>query len=91
MKTDPRVDAYIRQAVPFAQPILTHRRKLVHRADPEAEEAIKWQMPMFVSAGRILCAIPAFKAHCAFIFWRPGSAGVFKDRACIVSRHLCRL
>ena len=36
-KTDPRVDAYIKKAQPFAQPILTHLRKVVHRAVPKSK------------------------------------------------------
>ena len=39
---NPKVDAYIAKAQPFAQPILTHIRELVHKACPEVEEAIKF-------------------------------------------------
>src|SRR5438270_9479660 len=35
---DPRVDAYIERAAPFAQPVLTHLRKLMHQACPRATE-----------------------------------------------------
>ena len=31
MSTDPRIDAYIAKAAPFAQPILKHLRALVAR------------------------------------------------------------
>jgi len=41
MPTNPRVDAYIAKAKPFAQPILEHLRELVHRTVPEVDEAIK--------------------------------------------------
>ena len=41
IKTDPRLDAYIAKSAPFAQPILTHLRKLVHKACPQAEEKMK--------------------------------------------------
>jgi hypothetical protein len=63
--TDPRIDAYIARAAPFARPILTHLRKVIHAAVPGAEETIKWGMPHFMHGG-ILCAFAAFKAHCAF-------------------------
>ena len=36
--TDPRIDAYITNAAPFARPILTHLRALVHGTCPEVEE-----------------------------------------------------
>lgn len=66
-KPDPRIDAYLANAAPFAQPILTHLRALVHRACPEVTETIKWSMPFFEHHG-LLCSMAAFKAHCAFGF-----------------------
>ncbi len=70
-RTDPRVDAYIAKAAPFARPILAHLRELVHRADPAIEETIKWGMPFF-ECGGIVGHMAAFKAHCAFGIWRGG-------------------
>lgn len=67
--TDPRIDAKIEAAAPFARPILKHLRALVHEACPEAEETMKWGMPSFTRDGGILCIAGDFKAHCAFIFW----------------------
>jgi uncharacterized protein YdeI (YjbR/CyaY-like superfamily) len=68
-KRDPRVDAYIAQAAPFAQPLLKHLRQLVRQGCPEAEEALKWSSPFFLYRGKILCFMAAFKAHLAFGFW----------------------
>ncbi len=76
-KTDPRVDAYIAKAAPFARPILSHLRALVHRAEPAIAETIKWGMPFFEREG-IVCHMAAFKAHCAFGLWRGGRTR--KDR-----------
>lgn len=67
--TDPRVDAYIAKAAPFAQPILDHLRALVHATCPEVEESIKWGPPFFLYRGTF-CHMAAFKAHCAFGFWK---------------------
>jgi uncharacterized protein YdeI (YjbR/CyaY-like superfamily) len=67
--TDPRIDACIAKAAPFAQPVLTHLRALVHRACPDVVEEIKWGRPFFLHRGTILCNISAFKAHCSFGFW----------------------
>ncbi len=67
---DPRVDAYLANAAPFARPILAHLRHIVHTACPEVEETVKWGMPFFVHRGGNLCHMAAFKAHCAFGFWR---------------------
>jgi uncharacterized protein YdeI (YjbR/CyaY-like superfamily) len=71
MATEKRVDDYINGAPEYARPILHHLRKLVHKGCPEAEEAIKWNMPAFLFRNKILFSMAAFKAHCRFIFWRP--------------------
>jgi uncharacterized protein YdeI (YjbR/CyaY-like superfamily) len=63
------VDAYLAKAQPFAQPVLTHLRELVHKACPEVEERIKWSRPFFEFRGAILCNMSAFKQHCSFGFW----------------------
>ena len=68
-KQDPRVDAYIARAADFARPILLRVRKLVHAACPDVTEAIKWGVPFYEHKG-ILLATPAFKQHCALIFWK---------------------
>ncbi len=70
MTRDPRIDAYIERAAPFAQPLLTHLRELVHETCPDVEETIKWGMPTFVHAGGILCGMAAFKQHASFGFWK---------------------
>lgn len=70
MVRDPRIDAYIERAAPFARPILVHVRELVHEACPQVEETIKWGMPTFVHAGGILCGMAAFKQHASFGFWK---------------------
>lgn len=67
--TDPRVDAYIANAAEFARPILTHLRRLVHESCPEVAEDIKWRMPFFSYKGP-LAGMGAFKAYCAFGFWK---------------------
>ena len=66
---DPRVDAYIEKAAPFAQPILSHIRKLMHQACPRVTEDMKWSMPFFIQQGVILANMASFKQHCAFGFW----------------------
>ena len=69
-KTDPRIDAYIDKAAPFAQAIMDHIRTLVHQACPSVEEKMKWSMPHFDYKGQMMCSMAAFKAHCAFGFWK---------------------
>jgi uncharacterized protein YdeI (YjbR/CyaY-like superfamily) len=67
---DPRIDAYIERAKPFAQPILAHVRQRVHAALPEVEETTKWSAPAFTVGGKILLMMAAFKEHAALNFWR---------------------
>lgn len=67
---DPRIDAYIAKAAPFARPILEQVRAVVHEACPQAGETIKWGMPTFTHAGAILCGMAAFKQHASFGFWK---------------------
>jgi len=66
---DARVDAYIERSAEFARPILNHLRSAVHAACPDVAETIKWSMPFFEYKGP-LCHMAAFKAHCAFGFWK---------------------
>ncbi len=70
MNRDPRVDAYIARAQPFARPILEHVRSRVHALLPMAEETTKWSAPAYTIGGKILLMMAAFKAHAALNFWR---------------------
>jgi uncharacterized protein YdeI (YjbR/CyaY-like superfamily) len=76
---NPRVDAYIAKAQPFAQPILTHIRELAHKACPDVEEEIKWSMPFFVLRGVVLGHMAAFKQHCAVGFWGPEMHAILRE------------
>jgi uncharacterized protein YdeI (YjbR/CyaY-like superfamily) len=68
-QTEPKIDAYIAKSQPFAQPILSHLRKLLHKGCPGIEETIKWSHPFFEYRGSILCHMAAFKNHCSFGCW----------------------
>ena len=68
-KENPKLDAYIAKAAPFAQPILNHLREVIHRGCPDVKETIKWGFPNFEYKG-LLCSMAAFKQHCAFSFWK---------------------
>ncbi len=82
MVKSPQVDQYILNARPFAQPILQHLRTLVHHACPGVEEKIKWSMPHFDYAGSPMVHMAAFKAHCAFGFWK---AALMKDQSLVAT------
>ena len=77
---DPRVDAYIAGAAPFAKPILVHVRDVVHEACPAIVETIKWGHPTFDHDG-IVCGMSAFKEHCVLSFSKAallGDAGLLR-------------
>jgi uncharacterized protein YdeI (YjbR/CyaY-like superfamily) len=76
---NPKVDAYIAKAQPFAQPILVHLRKVVHKGCPKVEETIKWSRPFFEYRGAILCNMSAFKEHCSFGFWGEEIGAVLRE------------
>jgi uncharacterized protein YdeI (YjbR/CyaY-like superfamily) len=75
---NPKVDAYIAKAAPFAQPVLEHLRELVHKGCPEVEETLKWSMPSFEYKGQILAHMAAFKAHCSFGLWGSKMAALMR-------------
>lgn len=70
MNRDPRIDAYIGKAEPFARPILEKARERVHAVLPQVEEAMKWSMPAYLVGGKLILITAAFKAHAALNFWR---------------------
>jgi len=60
---DPRVDAYIAGLPGWQQAVCQQVRELVHAADPEVAETIKFtDRPYFVLQGNI-CALLAAKDH----------------------------
>jgi uncharacterized protein YdeI (YjbR/CyaY-like superfamily) len=79
-KRDPGIDAYIAKAAPFAKPIISEVRDVVHEACPEIVETLKWGHPSFDHHG-IVCGVAAFKAHCVVSFWKAallGDAGLLR-------------
>jgi uncharacterized protein YdeI (YjbR/CyaY-like superfamily) len=67
---NPRIDAYIAKAQPFARPILEKVRERAHKVLPDGEETLKWSAPAFTLDGKIILIMAAFKAHAALNFWR---------------------
>jgi uncharacterized protein YdeI (YjbR/CyaY-like superfamily) len=77
-KKEKVIDEYIAKSAPFAKPILTHLRTIVHKACPDIQEKIKWSFPHFDYKDEMLCHMAAFKQHCAFGFWK---ASLMKDKS----------
>lgn len=81
MTRDPRIDAYIAKAQPFARPILEKVRERVRAVLPDTEEAMKWSMPAYLVDGKIMLVTSAFKAHAALNFWRGQEIGDGQPKA----------
>jgi uncharacterized protein YdeI (YjbR/CyaY-like superfamily) len=77
---DPRIDAYIKRAQPFARPILQKVRERVHAVVPDVEEAMKWSHPTYCKSGKIVLGTAAFKEHASVHFWRGQELG-FETKA----------
>jgi uncharacterized protein YdeI (YjbR/CyaY-like superfamily) len=65
-RRDPRIDAYIAKAQPFARPILQHIRATVMSASPELEETLKWSHPSFTYHGIVCGMAKAPKARATY-------------------------
>lgn len=76
MSREPRIDAYIAKARPFARPILEKIRERIHAVMPEVEEAMKWSHPTYCKDGKIVLGTAAFKEHAAVNFWRGQELGL---------------
>ena len=75
MNREPRIDAYIVKAQPFARPILEKVRERIHAIVPDIEEAMKWSHPTYCRNGKIVMGTAAFKAHASVHFWRGQELG----------------
>ena len=89
MRREPRIDAYIAKAQPFARPILEKVRERVHAVVPDVEESMKWSMPAYCRNGKIVLGTAAFKEHAAVNFWRGKELGL--DRSDNAMGQLGRL
>lgn len=81
--SSPRVDAYIEQAAPFAQPILNYLRAVIHETCPDVTETIKWSFVAFEYKGPF-CSMAAFKEHCGLGFWK---SPIMNDPSGILEKH----
>lgn len=75
MSREPRIDAYVAKAQPFARPILEKVRERVHAVMPDVEEAMKWSHPTYCRDGKIVLGTAAFKEHASVHFWRGQELG----------------
>lgn len=68
MDVKKQVDEFIDSVVPWQREILLILRKVIHEAEPEIKEDIKWGVPVFSKNG-LVCAISSFKNHAKINFF----------------------
>ena len=71
------VDEYIDAFPPDVQKVLQKMRQTIHKAAPQADEKINYQMPAFVLHGNLVF-FAAYKAHIGF-YPTPSGIEQFKD------------
>ena len=64
-----QIDAYIGAAPAWQRDKLTRFRAAVHRVAPVAEEGWKWDVPVFLLGGRLVCAMSSFAKHTKYNFF----------------------
>jgi len=80
MKTGPakNIDEYIAGFPKSVQKLLEQVRKTIRKAAPDAEEAIKYQIPTFTLNGSNLVHFAAYKEHIGF-YPAPRAIEEFKE------------
>ncbi len=69
----PRIDTYIAALPEWQRENLTLFRSAVHRVVPAVEEGWKWDVPVFLIGGRLICAMSAFAKHTKYNFFEGAS------------------
>ena len=63
-----KVTDYIAGVNEQLQPLMDYIREVIHEAQPEIEENMKWNAPSFEVNGKIICSLMAFKNHINLVF-----------------------
>ena len=64
-----QIDDFIAVQPDWQKDNLLMFRKLVSQASDQVEEAWKWDVPVFLCGGRMVCAMSTFKDHTKFNFF----------------------
>jgi hypothetical protein len=64
-----QIDAYIAAAPAWQRDNLVRFRSAVRRVAPTAEEGWKWDVPVFLAGGRLVCAMSSFAKHTKYNFF----------------------
>jgi hypothetical protein len=67
--SSPLIDEYIAALPSWQRDNLTRLRKAIHRLIPSVGEGWKWDVPVFLISGRLVCAMSAFAKHTKYNFF----------------------
>ena len=73
MTDQQKIDEYIEAQSGWQKSNLVAFRELAHEAIPDIQEAWKWNVPVFLSGGKMVCAMSVFKDHTKFNFFEGAS------------------
>ncbi len=69
MEASQQIDKQIAEAGGWKSEVMAKLRKVIHEADPEIEEAWKWDTAVYVHNGMV-CAVSSFKDHVKINFFK---------------------
>lgn len=73
MTDEQKIDEYIDAQSSWQKDNLIAFRALVHEVIPDAQEAWKWMVPVFLVNKKLVCAMSTFKDHTKFNFFEGAS------------------
>jgi hypothetical protein len=65
----PRIDAFVAALPLWQRENCTRFRQAIHRTAPAVEEGWKWDVPVFLVKGHLVCAMSAFAKHTKYNFF----------------------
>lgn len=78
-----QIDDYLAGLDGWQRARLEAFRTAVHAAAPDVEEAWKWDVPVFLVEGRLVCAMSTFRHHVKYNFFAgaelPDPTGIFNS------------
>lgn len=69
MAVSEQIDDYLHSLPAWQRENLQLFRKLIHKVAPQVEEGWKWDVPVFLFKGKLVCAMSSFKEHTKYNFF----------------------
>ncbi len=69
MEDAAKINEYLASLSGWQKANLEKFRALVHKVEPDIQEAWKWDVPVFLVRGKLVCAMSTFKEHTKYNFF----------------------